>query len=129
VWASQLDEIIGEKLFAFIDLRLTRVKDIYDLHHVLRDRSLTVTPANAAEVYERFRSTRRIGPPFADLPLAFRALLSPDDLAGKPAPPSEAAENAWENDVGDLVPRPDLATVSAELLDLMVDRLEMAPPG
>lgn len=83
----------------------------------------------AAEVYERFRSTRRIGPPFGDVPSAFRAIVSSDTRAGEPRVPSEAAEEAWEDEVGDLVPRPDLASVSVELFDLMADRLGMISPA
>ena len=129
VWASQLDEIIGEKLFAFIDLGLTRIKDVYDLHHVLRDRSLVVTPDNASEVYERFRKTRRTGPPFTGLPSTFQMLLSPDHRFGATYEPSEEAETAWEAEVGDHLPRPDLTAVSTELFDLMTERLQMTAPA
>jgi hypothetical protein len=125
VWACQLDEILGEKLFAFIDLELTRIKDVYDLHHVLRDRTLTVSPRHVSEVYERFRAAQRLGPVFAGLPPRFFAILSSDHAAGSTFEASDAAQAAWEAEVGDLQPRPDLDEVARELFALMVDRLGM----
>ena len=126
VWSSQLDEIVGEKLFAFIDRRLTRIKDVYDLHHVLRNRGLPVSAAHVEPIYSRFRTIKRRGGPFADLPVAFRQVLAPDWSPGGPYTPSREAEAAWASEVADLRPRPDLSSVSDELFGLMVERLGMS---
>ncbi len=116
VWAATLEEIVGEKLFALIDRRAERIKDAYDVHHVLRDKSLKIDAGATLEVYEDWRRRKRKGPQFADLA---REIFSICRMS--------TAEIEWERAVGDLVPRPDLEATTDELLGLLTRRLEVRP--
>ncbi len=114
VWAAHLEEIVGEKFFALIDMGAERIKDIYDTHHVLRDRSLKIGPDKTKAVYDFHRNRKRRGPEFDSLIPAFMDIR-------------ERGEGQWEQDLGDLSPRPDLVATSDALFDLMVERLRIKP--
>lgn len=113
VWAATLAEVVGEKFFALIDLRAARIKDIFDLHHVLSQPALQLDPAATREVYEALRTRKRKGSPATGLPTEIEQIAR-----------SYNAEAFWQDAVGDLLPAPpSLRETTDELIELVRSRV------
>lgn len=74
VWAATLEEIVGEKLCALLDQPDLRIKDIFDIRHVLALRSEPISGIDTCDVYRGVRATKgKHVPDLAGIPAAVRA--------------------------------------------------------
>jgi predicted nucleotidyltransferase component of viral defense system len=113
VWAATLEEIVGEKLFALMDQPDIRIKDVFDLRHVLLLAAEPLEATATRDVYESWRSTKRRGPTQKALPSAIEALKK-----------NPRAREAWRTDVADFVAAaPPLEQAIDELIELLRDRV------
>jgi predicted nucleotidyltransferase component of viral defense system len=119
VWAATTQEILGEKMFALMDSRrerrTLRVKDIFDLRHVLRLEHEIVIASETRSVYDSWQQAAKPGvaPRISDYTAALTALASTRQAFGQ-----------WEIDVFDSVPdAPTVADASSELVELLQRRV------
>ena len=114
VWAATTEEIIGEKLFALIDHGAIRIKDVFDLRHVLSMADEPIDAPVTREVYAACRQTKgNKGPDVKDVVPAIEA------IAG-----TARANQQWQADVMDFVDgAPPLAQATDEMLALLEARL------
>lgn len=122
VWSATTEEILGEKMAALVDSWRTgknlRVKDVFDLRHVLRKDDEPVDAATVCLVYRQNRAAKR-DPGFPDLPDYPRVL---SEIVG-----SDQAAARWADDVVATVDEaPTLAQAAEELADLLARRVLVA---
>lgn len=114
VWSARLEEIVGEKLCALMDWPTTRIKDCFDIRHVLGLPMEKLVAADTREIYREIRKTK--GKHVPDLE-GIAAVMSATVK-------SRSALQQWQADVLDFVPdAPSLAMASTEMLDLLNDRV------
>lgn len=122
VWSATTEEILGEKMAALVDSWRTgknlRVKDVFDLRHVLRKDDEPVDAATVCLVYRQNRAAKR-APGFPDLPDYPRVL---SEIVG-----SDQAAARWADDVVATVDdAPTLAQAAEELADRLARRVLVA---
>jgi predicted nucleotidyltransferase component of viral defense system len=116
VWAATTEEIIGEKLYALIDHQAIRIKDVFDLRHLLGLRHERIDGAAACGIYTACREAKgNRGPAITgDVAGAIRAIAS-----------TGLAAQQWQNDVVDFVGKdaPTLADATDEMISLLDERV------
>ncbi len=58
VWSARLEEIVGEKLCALMDWPTTRIKDCFDIRHVLGLPTEKLVAADTREIYRELRKAK-----------------------------------------------------------------------
>jgi predicted nucleotidyltransferase component of viral defense system len=114
VWAATTEEIVGEKLFALMEQTNTRVKDIFDIRHVLALPNELIDANETRRIYQAVRQGKSDRTPrIADVPRVLRNMVA-----------SAAAREAWRVDVLDFVDgAPSLAEAAADMIDLLNERV------
>lgn len=114
VWAASTEEIVGEKLCALMDQPHTRIKDLFDIRHVLGMPHELIDPAETRRIYQAVRQGKGPHVPrVAGVPRFIRTKLS-----------SAAVKAQWQADVLDFVDgAPSLSIAAAEMVDLLNERV------
>ena len=119
VWAATLEEIVGEKLFAIADQEEIRVKDIYDIKHVLEKvPEVPIDATGTRRIYDDLRDKHRYNNRYKHA--SFDSLPETIDAVAK----HPLAEMEWGRAVGNLTPKPpELAACAEAMIELVRDRL------
>lgn len=114
VWAASTEEIVGEKLCALMDQPTTRVKDLFDIRHVLGMPREPIDPAETRRIYQAFRQRKGPHVPrIADVPRIIRTKIM-----------TAAVQDQWRVDVLEFVDgAPSLSVAATQMVDLLNDRV------
>lgn len=114
VWAASTEEIVGEKLCALMDQPHTRIKDLFDIRHVLGMPRELIDPAETRRIYQAVRQGKgQHVPRIADVPRTIRTMIT-----------AAATREQWRVDVLEFVDgAPSLSVAAAEMIDLLNDRV------
>jgi hypothetical protein len=106
VWAASTEEIIGEKLCALMDQPTARIKDLFDIRHVLGMPLELIDPADTRRIYQAVRQGKGPHVPrIADVPRIIRTKIT-----------TAAAQDQWRVDVLEFVDgAPSLSVAATEL--------------
>jgi len=76
VWAATVEEIVGEKLAALIRRRADRIRDAFDIHHVLAQPDVAIDRAAALLLYADSAKRQGVNVAIAMVPAAVRAMVT-----------------------------------------------------
>jgi predicted nucleotidyltransferase component of viral defense system len=114
VWAASTEEIVGEKLCALMDQSITRIKDLFDIRHILAMPAEGIDAAETRRIYQAVRQGKgQHVPKIEDVPRTIRTIIT-----------TAATQNQWQVDVLDFVDdAPTLSGAAAEMIDLLNERV------
>jgi predicted nucleotidyltransferase component of viral defense system len=76
VWAATVEEIVGEKLAALMRRRADRIRDAFDIHHVLAQPDVAIDRAAALLLYADSAKRQGVNVAIAMVPAAVRAMVT-----------------------------------------------------
>ena len=76
VWAATVEEIVGEKLAALMRRRADRIRDAFDIHHVLAQPDVAIDRAAALLLYADSAKRQGVNVAIAMVPAALRAMTT-----------------------------------------------------
>ena len=114
VWAATTEEIISEKLVALMRRQTDRIRDAFDIHHVLAQRGVPLDPVITCSLYADSARRQGVAVTIDRTPAAIRAMATDHSSAA-----------AWATQLGGALASgvPAFAPLAEELADLIDARL------
>jgi predicted nucleotidyltransferase component of viral defense system len=81
VWAATVEEILAEKLVALMRRRADRIRDAFDVHHVLAQPTVEVDASAARGLYADAASRQGVGITLERVPAEIRAMATDSSCA------------------------------------------------